>query len=112
MKTKLAASITLALLTFAPLLTQAEVIHQVPPGPGEINWSTPWKPDYVQGTPGFVDLEGLPEGQVLGEVIPGVKFTTTAGQDWLVGRWSSHNYNGKYPSGDYTSQGDAWAWLG
>ena len=36
MKTKLAASITLALLTFAPLLTQAEVIHQVPPGPGEI----------------------------------------------------------------------------
>lgn len=96
-----------------PAVVKADVEYRVPPGTGEVNWSTPWAPDYVEGVPGFIDFEGLSEGEVLGEVIPGVKFTTTDGQDWLVGTWSSNEYNGKYPSGGvYTSQGDAWAWLG
>jgi hypothetical protein len=95
----------------APVLS--DVIQTVDPGPGEINWTTPWAPPNVEGTPGFIDFEGLAEGQALGEVIPGVKFTTTQGQDWLVGTWSSNNYNGKYPgNGAYTSQGDGWTWLG
>jgi hypothetical protein len=83
----------------------AQVTPQVQPGPNEANWK-------FCGSAGQILFEGLAQGSVLGEVIPGVKFTTTAGQDWLVGRWSSHQYNGKYPSGSYTSEGDAWAWLG
>jgi hypothetical protein len=83
-----------------------DVLHGVPPGTNEVNWLS-------CGSFGQVTFEGLSEASVLGEVIPGVKFTTTAGQDWLVGRWSSGNYNGKYPTrGIYTSEGDAWAWLG
>jgi hypothetical protein len=96
-----------------PIVVKADVQHRVPPLTDEKNWSSPWAPYYVIGVPGFIDFEGLSEGQTLGEVIYGVKFTTTDSQDWRVGTWSSNNYNGKYPSrGMYTSQGDAWAWLG
>lgn len=110
---RLLIGVVLLAMLLIPGVVKADVEHSVPPGPGEVNWSKPWAPDYVEGVPAFIDFEGLPEGQVLGEVIPGVKFTTTDGQDWLVGTWSSNNYNGKYPSGGaYTSQGDAWAWLG
>jgi len=94
-------------------LVSADVNQSVTPGPGESNWTTPWAPDNVEGAPGFIDFEGMAEGQVLGEVIPGVKFITTEGEDWRVGRWSSGNWNGKYPTnGQYTSQGDCWGWLG
>ena len=44
--------------------------------------------------------------------VGGVQFTTTGGYTWVVGTWSSGLYNGKYPNGDYTSQGNGWAWLG
>ena len=110
---RLLIGVVLLAMLLIPAVVKADVEHSVPPGPGETNWLTPWVPDYVVGVPGFIDFEGLSEGGGLGEVIPGVKFTTTDGQDWLVGTWSSNNWNGKYPSGGaYTSQGDAWAWLG
>jgi hypothetical protein len=83
----------------------ADVQNAVPPGPNEETWK-------FCGSFGQILFEGLSDGAVLGEIIPGVRFTTTAGQDWLVGRWSAAKYNGKYPSGAYTSEGDAWAWLG
>jgi hypothetical protein len=111
MRTRMAICLSCVLLVaifssiFVGRRAQADVQHGIPPGPNEANWK-------FCGGSGFIDFEGMAEGQPLGEVIPGVKFITTNGQDWLVGRWSSGNYNGKYPSGNYTSEGDAWAWLG
>src|SRR5215213_565250 len=84
---------------------RAVVQSRIAPGANEANWK-------FCGGSGFIDFEGTSQGQALGEVIPGVKFITTQGQEWLVGRWSSGKYNGKYPNGAYTSEGDAWAWLG
>lgn len=43
--------------------------------------------------------------------ISGVEFKTTDGNNWLTGDWT-YGYNGKYPSGAYTSGGQKWAWLG
>lgn len=97
----LAGVVLLVVLDHAP----AQVQSKVPPGQNESTWK-------FCGSSGQILFEGLPQASVLGEIIPGVKFTTTAGQDWLIGRWSSGQYNGKYPNGAYTSEGDAWAWLG
>ncbi len=44
--------------------------------------------------------------------ISGVHFKTTNGYTWLVGDFSTGNYNGKYPNGGYMSDGTHWAWLG
>jgi hypothetical protein len=61
----------------------------------------------------FIDFENFPDGTDLTpEVIQGVQFTTTDGLPWLVGDFSTGLYNGKYPSGAYTSRGTHWAWLG
>ena len=61
----------------------------------------------------YIDFEGFTDGTNLGSrTFPGVRFTTTQGVDWVVGDFSTGNYNGKYPSGAYTSQGTRWAWLG
>ena len=97
-----ACALSAALVTGA----RAAVEYQVQPGPGEVNWR-----QHPEGTK-FVDFEYLTEGSVLGDVVPGVRFTTTSGYDWRVGRFSSGNYNGKYPYGSYTSEGDAFAWMG
>ena len=43
---------------------------------------------------------------------PGVQFTTTAGFDWIYGDWRTGSYNGPYPDGSYTSNGNIFAWLG
>ncbi|MDJ1420343.1 MAG: RHS repeat-associated core domain-containing protein [Candidatus Methanoperedens sp.] len=61
---------------------------------------------------GFIDFEEGADGAAIHSTVPGVKFTTTAGQDWLYGDWRTGKYNGKYPNGQYTSNGNLWAWLG
>jgi len=83
------------------------VDYQVTPGVDEENWKA-----FPAGM-AFLDFEDMSEGDILGEEIPGVAFTTTMALDWRVGAWSSGYWNGKYPGGGaYTSEGDKWAWLG
>jgi hypothetical protein len=68
---------------------------------------------YTCDQPGFIGFEDLAdETDLSAGAISGVQFTTTAGYSWLVGDFSTGAYNGKYPSGGYTSQGTHWAWLG
>jgi hypothetical protein len=62
---------------------------------------------------GNIAFENLPDGTRMNNAsITGVQFSTTDGFTWLVGDFSTGQYNGKYPSGEYTSQDDHWAWLG
>lgn len=62
---------------------------------------------------GYINFEGLPNHYDLSaSAIGGVEFTTTNGYTWEVGDFESGEYNGKFPEGDYTSQGSNWAWLG
>jgi RHS repeat-associated protein len=68
---------------------------------------------YSCSQPGYIDFENLADGYVLSpNTINGIHFTTTNGYTWLVGDFSTGLYNGKYPNGPYTSQGNHWAWLG
>ena len=68
---------------------------------------------YSCSLPGYIGFEDLEDGTNLSVgSISGVKFTTTAGYSWLVGDFAAGGYNGKYPSGDFTSHGTHWAWLG
>src|SRR4051794_30250217 len=61
----------------------------------------------------FLDFEEFADGANLSATtFPGVHFTTTNATDWVVGDFASGSYNGKYPSGSYTSRGTHWAWLG
>jgi hypothetical protein len=101
-----ALMLSLMLSTVPVAAASGGVDHGVPPGTDEENWKS-----YPAGM-AFLDLEDKSEGYILGEEIPGVAFTTTMGLDWLVAAWSSGNYNGKYPAGAYTSEGDKCAWLG
>jgi hypothetical protein len=68
---------------------------------------------YTCSQAGSVDFEAFPDGTNLSSgTIAGVQFTTTNGYTWLVGDFDTGQYNGKYPSGAYTSDGKHWAWLG
>ncbi|MDP3042992.1 MAG: hypothetical protein Q8N21_01180, partial [bacterium] len=60
---------------------------------------------------GLENFESGTNGSPIMSTIPGVKFTATGGHAWLTGDWGA-GYNGKYPSGAYTSGGRKWAWLG
>jgi pimeloyl-ACP methyl ester carboxylesterase len=61
---------------------------------------------------GFVGFEDGSDNQPIRSTIPGLEFTTTAGYDWIYGDWRSGDYNGRYPDGLYTSNGNFFAWLG
>src|SRR5690349_19238 len=61
---------------------------------------------------GYIDFEDGIDGQPIQSTIPGLKFTTTNGQDWIYGDWRTGYYHGKYPAGQYTSNGNFFAWLG
>lgn len=61
---------------------------------------------------GFVSFETGVDGQVIRSSIPGLVFTNTNGYDWVYGDWRTGFYNGKYPNGQYTSNGNFFAWLG
>jgi uncharacterized repeat protein (TIGR01451 family) len=68
---------------------------------------------YTCSQPTFIGFEDLAEGTDLSaSTFDGLQFTTTGGFTWRVGDFSTGYYNGKYPSGAYTSQGTHWAWLG
>lgn len=68
---------------------------------------------YVCSQSGYITFEDLADRTDLSaESFPGVEFTTTGGFTWRVGDFATGSYNGKYPSGAYTSQGTHWAWLG
>lgn len=58
-----------------------------------------------------MDFEDGINGQTIRSKIPGLKFTTTQGYDWIYGDWRS-GYNGPYPNGSYYSYGNFFAWLG
>ncbi len=80
--------------------------------------SLPWKgtansigPSVARAN-GYIDFEDGADRQSIKSTIPGLKFTTTNGQDWIYGDWRTGNYNGKYPNGSYTSNGNFFAWLG
>lgn len=61
---------------------------------------------------GFIDFENGIDKQPIKSTIPGLEFITTNGQDWIYGDWRAGGYNGKYPAGKYTSNGNFFAWLG
>ncbi len=60
----------------------------------------------------FMGFENGNDGDVIGSTIPGLQFTTTNGNDWIIGDFSTGNYNGKWPYGIFTSDGYKWTWLG
>lgn len=61
---------------------------------------------------GFISFEEGRDRTPIRASISGLAFTNTAGYDWVYGDWRSGNYNGRYPNGAYTSNGDFFAWLG
>ncbi len=61
---------------------------------------------------GFIDFENGTDQQTIQSTIPGLRFTTTANYDWIYGDWRTGDYNGPYPHGAYTSNGNFFAWLG
>jgi len=62
---------------------------------------------------GFIDFEDGTDGAVIRSTIPGVKFTTTMGYDWIYGDKRTGKYN-VYPYGHqgYECNGNFFAWLG
>jgi hypothetical protein len=69
--------------------------------------------EYSCSQAGYITFEDFADKTDLSaESFPGIEFTTTNGFTWRVGDFATGNYNGKYPSGAYTSQGTHWAWLG
>ena len=68
---------------------------------------------YACSKSGSVNFEAFPDGTDLSSgTLSGVHFTTTGGFTWQVGDFQTGSYDGKYPPGDYTSDGTHWAWLG
>jgi hypothetical protein len=61
---------------------------------------------------GYSGFEEGTDSAVIRDTIPGLHFTNTNGYDWVYGDWRTSNYNGKYPNGQYTSNGNFFAWLG
>lgn len=80
-------------------------------------------PTFEENLPAALYLAGMNKTRVMGfedgadrqpirSNIPGLKFTTTQGYNWIYGDWRTGNYNGPYPSGSFTSSGNIFAWLG
>lgn len=115
--------IILIILTIIPTTISATVesdvaanlTHELLLPPGDTHVSTTGEPKVTTTNPcehGFIDFEEGTDRAVIYSTIHGVKFTTTAGQDWIYGDWRTGNYNGPYPNGAYTSNGNFFAWLG
>jgi PKD repeat protein len=107
MKISFVFAIGVALLFGGAVTTNAEVITGLDPESGAATCPAGYGlEDFESGTDGY-RWGGLP----IASTIPGVSFVTTQGQDWWTGDWAA-GYNGKYPSGAYTSGDQKWAWLG
>jgi hypothetical protein len=67
---------------------------------------------------GFIDFEEGTDGAVIASSLPGVRFTTTQGYDWVYGDVRTGSYNARSltdPSvnyGNYVVNGYFFAWLG
>ncbi len=55
-----------------------------------------------------IAFENGVDGQAIGTSLSGLNF----GAGWVYGDWRTARYNGKYPGGDYFSNGNGFAWLG
>lgn len=60
----------------------------------------------------LMDFEDGSDRAPIRSTIPGMTFITTQGYDWIYGDWRTGLYNGPYPNGAYTSNGNFFAWLG
>lgn len=80
-------------------------------------------PTFQENLPAALYFIGLSRGRLMDfekgtdqapiqSILPGMKFTTTQGYDWIFGDWRIQNYNGPYPDGAYFSNGNFFAWLG
>jgi hypothetical protein len=78
----------------------------------EVNWPAGVRNACKSATHGFIDFESGRDGQTVRSTIRGTQFTTTDGFDWLHADWRTRRYNGPYPSGSYTSNGNFFTWLG
>lgn len=98
----------LLIFTFVnPKTVESEVTPRLDPESGAATCPAGFGiEDFEDGTDGYYGGGGAVVSK-----IPGVEFKTTDGQNWLTGDWA-YRYNGKYPSGAYTSGGQKWAWLG
>jgi len=89
------------------MTTKADVTPRLDPESGRATCPAGFAlEDFESGTDGYRQGGGPIES-----TIEGVEFVATDGNDWLTGDWAA-GYNGKYPSGAYTSGGQKWAWLG
>ena len=61
---------------------------------------------------GFITFEDGVNGASIESSISGLEFTTTDGFPWIYADWRTGFYNGPYPDGSYTSNGNFFAWLG
>jgi len=61
----------------------------------------------------LIDFEDGADGAVILSTVPGLRFTTTEGYDWIYGNKSTGYYN-VYPYGEraYVCNGNVFAWLG
>lgn len=64
-------------------------------------------PQVVQAST-TISFESGGDGASIGTNISGLNFSPA----WSYGDWRSARYNGKYPDGDYTGNGNVFAWLG
>ncbi|HZU87226.1 MAG TPA: alpha/beta fold hydrolase [Anaerolineaceae bacterium] len=55
-----------------------------------------------------ITFESGVDGTAIGSTISGLTFSA----GWTYGDWRSARYNGKYPAGDFTGNGNVFAWLG
>lgn len=78
----------------------------------ETNWPVGTANVCRSPTDGFIDFESGQDRVVVRSTIPGTQFTTTDGVDWLYADWRTGLYNGPYPRGAYTSNGNFFTWLG
>jgi len=96
------------MLLSTPLLTitKADVVTGLDPD------ALPLIPIGAPSNCGYENFENGVDGQEIISTIPGVKFTTTGGYNWVYADVRTGNYNGKYPNGAYTNEGNICAWLG
>ncbi len=69
---------------------------------------------FIAGDPQrrLMDFEDGSDRAPIRSTIPGMTFTTTQGYDWIFSDWRTGQYNGPFPNGAYTSNGNFFAWLG
>eukprot|EP00977_Amphora_coffeiformis_P028254 scaffold34917_cov166-Amphora_coffeaeformis.AAC.2 len=91
---------------FVCLLVFAHVLDETWAGTVEANWPK-GKPNPCLANSLFFDFEDGLDGNEIKNTKPGLKFTNTAGLDWVYGKSDECDYNV-----EYTWNGNGFAWLG